>query len=138
MVVKLGDKVDIVWNLLYNTGINHEDREFGINLDDYYRVSFLFAWDRTPDNCKRFHRHKKDSGTIDINIKTKVPLKETVTVIFYATYSSDIIIQDGIVHVQNFKKIMWSSEMENLLELDNNFIGCYPYEKLLIIESKNN
>ena len=43
-----------------------------------------------------------DSGTIDINLKTKRPLTETVTVIFYATYSSDIVIEDGRVYVQNF------------------------------------
>ena len=33
---------------------------------------------------------------------------------------------------------MWSSEIESLLEIDNNFIGCYPYDKLPMIESKNN
>ena len=43
-----------------------------------------------------------ESGTIDINLKTKTPLKETVTVIVYATYSSDIVIEEGRVHVQNF------------------------------------
>ena len=40
--------------------------------------------------------------TIDINLKTKRPLTETVTVIVYATYSSDIGIEDGRVYVQNF------------------------------------
>ena len=89
-------------NFLYNRGINHEDREFGIYLDYYYGGSFLLAWDRTQDNCNRFHRHKMDSGTIDFKIKTEVPYKETVTVIFYATFSFDIFLQDEIVHVQNF------------------------------------
>ena len=72
------------------------------SLNDYYGGSFLLAWDRTPDKCNRYHRHKMDSGTIDVNIKTKQPLTETVTVIVYATYSSDIIIEDGRVYVQNF------------------------------------
>ena len=43
-----------------------------------------------------------DSGTIDVNIKSKQVLTETVTVIVYATYSSDIIIEDGKVHIQYF------------------------------------
>ena len=97
-----GDKVDMFANFLENTGVHTDDREFGISLEDYYGGSFLLAWDRTPDKCNRYHRHKMDSGTIDINIKTKQPLKDTVTVIVYATYSSDIVIEEGKVHVQNF------------------------------------
>ena len=97
-----GDKVDMFANFLENTGVHTDDREFGISLDDYYGGSFLIAWDRTPDKCNRYHRHKMESGTIDINLKTKTPLKETVTVIVYATYSSDIVIEEGRVHVQNF------------------------------------
>ena len=65
-------------------------------------VVFFWLGDRTPDKCNRYHRHKMDSGIIDINIKTKQPLTEKVTVIIYATYSSDIIIEDGRVYVQNF------------------------------------
>ena len=97
-----GDKVDMFANFLENTGVHMDNREFGISLNDYYGGSFLLAWDRTPDKCNIYHRHKMDSGTIDVNIKTKQVLTETVTVIVYATYSSDIIIQDGKVHVQNF------------------------------------
>ena len=44
------------------------------------------------------------SGTIDINIKTGTVLPETVTVIVYATYSSDIIIEDGRVLLTTFLK----------------------------------
>ena len=43
-----------------------------------------------------------DPGTIDVNIKTQKALTETVTVIVYGTYSSDIIIQDEEYHVKNF------------------------------------
>ena len=68
-------------HFLENTGVHTDDREFGISLDDYYGDSFLLAWDK----WNRYHRHKMDSGTIDINLKTKMPLNETVTVIVYAT-----------------------------------------------------
>ena len=102
MDVVEGDIADMFSNFLYNTGINVEDREFGVGIEDYYGGSFLLAWDRTPDDCNRFHRHIMDSGSIDINIQTKNPIQETVTVIVYATYSSDIIIQNGIVTMQAF------------------------------------
>ena len=42
------------------------------------------------------------SGIIDINIKTRTVLAETVTVIVYATYSSDIIIEDRPVYHTSF------------------------------------
>merc|ERR1711973_1025196 len=84
----------------------------------------------------RYHRHKMESGTIDINLKTKTPLKETVTVIVYATYSSDIVIEEGRVHVQNFK--MWDFEIEKILNIDTNFIRCFPHDKLPNIQNKLN
>ena len=42
------------------------------------------------------------SGTIDINIEKGTVLAETVSVIVYATYSSDIIIEDGLVWLTIF------------------------------------
>ena len=89
-------------NFLENTGVHMDDREFEISLNDYYGGSFLLAWDRTPDKCNRYHRHQIDSGTLNVYIKTKQALTETVTVIVYATYSSDIVIQVGKVHVKIF------------------------------------
>ena len=90
-----GDKADLYFNFLENTGVSSDDREFGISMDDYYGGSFILAFDRSTDKCNRFHRHIPDSGSMDINIKTKNPLAQSVTVIIYATYSSDIIIDDN-------------------------------------------
>ena len=89
-----GDKADLYFNFLENTGVSSDDREFGISMDDYYGGSFILAFDRSSDKCNRFHRHIPDSGSMDINIKTKNPISQSVTVIIYATYSSDLII-DG-------------------------------------------
>ena len=87
-----GDKVDLYASFLENTGVSTDDREFGISMSDFYGGSLLLVWDRSPDKCNRFHRHEMDSGSIDVNLKTKTPLTETVTVIIYATYSTDIQI----------------------------------------------
>ena len=83
-----GDKIDLYNSFLENTGVSaNEDREFGISLEAYYNGCFILAWDRTPDTCNHYHTHEMDSGSIDINLKTKTPLPNTVTVIIYATYS---------------------------------------------------
>jgi hypothetical protein len=89
-----GDKVDMYANFLENTGISTDDREFGITMEDYYGGSFMLVWDRTQDKCNRFHRHTTDTGSISINLKSRTALQQTVTVIIYATYSKDLII-DG-------------------------------------------
>ena len=91
-------------SFLDNTGVHTDDREFYISLEDYYGGSFLLTLDRAPDNCNRYQRHKMSSGTYDIHIKTEVVLSETVAVIVYATYSSDIIIEDGHVYHTTFQK----------------------------------
>ena len=69
-----GDKVDLYSSFLENTGLSTDDREFGISMSDFYGGSLLLVWDRSPDKCNRFH------------------LTETVTIIIYATYSTDIQI----------------------------------------------
>jgi hypothetical protein len=90
-----GDKANLYFNFLENTGVSTDDREFGVTMKDYYGGSLILAFDRSPDKCNRYHRHPYDSGSIDINIKTKVAISTPVTVIVYATYATDIIIDDG-------------------------------------------
>ena len=65
---------------------------------------FLLAFDRSKEKCNRYHRHPHDSGTIDINIRSRANLTSTVTVIIYATYSSEILIDDTdtVEVVKNF------------------------------------
>ena len=87
-----GDKADLFSSFLENTGVSTDDREFGISMDDYYGGCLLLVWDRSPDKCNRFHRHEMDSGAIDVNIKVNNSLTDTVTVIIYATYSTDLSI----------------------------------------------
>ena len=98
-----GDKADLYASFLENTGVSTDDREFGISMTDYYGGNLLLVWDRSPDKCNRFHRHEMDSGSIDVNLKTKTPLASTVTVIIYATYSTDIQIdEDNNVFINRF------------------------------------
>ena len=98
-----GDKADLYASFLENTGVSTDDREFGISMKDYYGGNLLLVWDRSPDKCNRFHRHEMDSGSIDVNLKIKAPLVNTVTVIIYATYSTDIQIdEDNNILINRF------------------------------------
>lgn len=102
--VSAGNYVDLYSDFLLNTGIANEDRDYGITESDYVGGCFLLAFDRSKEKCNRYHRHPHDSGTIDINIRSRANLTSTVTVIIYATYSSEILIDDTdtVEVVKNF------------------------------------
>ena len=89
---------------LLNTGIANEVRDFGISEADYIGGNFLLVFDRSKEKCNRYHRHKHDSGSIDINMRSHTDLPVVVTVIVYATYSSEIVIDDSsnVSIVKNF------------------------------------
>jgi hypothetical protein len=89
-----GDFIDLYSDFQLNTGIGNEDRDCGITEQDFIGGNFFFIFDRSMEKCNRFHRHPHDSGTIDINLRTSTNLPNTVTVIVYATYSSELIIDD--------------------------------------------
>ena len=99
-----GDYIDLYSDFLINIGIASEDRDCGISQDDFIGGSFFLVFDRSSDKCNRFHRHPADSGSIDINIRSKTNLANTVTVIVYATYSSEILIDDSntVIIKKNF------------------------------------
>ena len=102
--IDAGDYIDLYTDFLLNTGVDNEDRDFGITQSDYIGGNFFLVFDRSKDKCNRYHRHPHDSGTIDINIRTKEPLAKTIIVFVYATYSSEIIIDDSntVNIVKNF------------------------------------
>ena len=97
-----GDMADLYNSFLENVGVGIDDRECGITYDDFYGGSFLLVWDRTQDKCNRFHRHKQDSGSIDVHLKTRTALNKTVTIVIYATYSADLVFAGDNVITPNF------------------------------------
>ena len=64
----------------------------------------MIVFDRSKEKCNRFHRHPHDSGTIDVNIRSRENLTSTVTVVIYATYSSEIVMDNmnTVELVKNF------------------------------------
>ena len=93
--ISTGDYINLYSDFLLNLGIASEDRDCGISPSDFIGGNFLLVFDRSKEKCNRFHRHPHDSGSIDINIRTRTNLPATVTVLVYATYSSEIVIDDN-------------------------------------------
>ena len=88
-----GDTAKYYSDFLENCGVTNEDKEFGISEEDYYGGSFLTAFDRTVDGCNRYHRHEYDTGSIDVVMISSTATTETLTVLVYCGYSSDLIFQ---------------------------------------------
>ena len=96
------NKADCFSEFLDNVGVGTDDREFGVGIEDYYGGSFFLVFDRSADKCNRFHRHIPDSGTMDINLKLHSAHANNITVIVYATYSSDLEFNPKTLEVKKF------------------------------------
>ena len=101
--VSTGNYYQLYSDFLENTGISLEDRDLWIKPDDYVGGCFILAFDRNFDKCNRYHRHVPSSGIIDLNLRVKTPIDHTMSVLLYATYSSDLVIdKDYRVSVERF------------------------------------
>ena len=93
--ISAGNYVNLYTDFLLNTGISNEDRDCGLHEGDFLGGSFFLIFDRSKDKCNRFHRHLSDAGSLDVSIRTRTSLAQTVTVLVYATYSSEIVVDDA-------------------------------------------
>jgi hypothetical protein len=75
-----------------NLGIHHDDAGNFISAKYYKNGCTLFAFDLTPDRCNGFHFHPTATGTIDLEVKLKNTLTDTVTIMAFATYNAIISI----------------------------------------------
>ena len=101
--ISTGDYITLYSDFLENTGVSTDDRDIFIQPKDFIGGNFLLCYDRGKDKCNRFHRHHTDSGTIDINLRVKSNINETVVVIVYCTYSSELLIDErGNVTLESF------------------------------------
>ena len=76
---------------LDNIGLHNKDT-VGITLEDFKSHSCFFPYDLSPDLCNAYYSHGTKQGTIDVSLSFKAPLKENVTVLFYATFDEAVTI----------------------------------------------
>ena len=82
---------------------NLDDRDIGINLNDYLGGCFIVGFDRTIDKCNRFHTHTTTGGIIDLHLKLHTNLENSIRVIVYSSYSSYLTFDKNYnVYTQSF------------------------------------
>ena len=79
-------------DFLENIGISNDNKEIGLNLENYYGGNFLIAFDRSPDKSNRYRPFMTEGGIMDINLHLRTPTTEVLTLIIYATYTDIISI----------------------------------------------
>ena len=79
------------YNSLFSTlGVRFDNWENGLTVDDYIHGSTLFGFNLTSHDCSSGNSHR--TGSVDLNIRFSDALTSTVSIIFYAEYSNNIII----------------------------------------------
>lgn len=76
---------------LNNTGLKN-DQTNGINFKEFGTNSCFFCYDLSPDLCNGFYKHGLETGTIDINLSFSKALAKNHTLLFYASYDEQILI----------------------------------------------
>ena len=82
------------FHLFVNTGATLPHRGMLISPEDFCKTHTIWVFDLSHDGCNRTHLHKAQSGTLELDIAWKNPLKEAVTLIIYCSY-------DQLIEVTN-------------------------------------
>ena len=85
-----GHVLECYETLFHALGCGYEDWENDITLEQYINGFTLFAFNLAADNCP--HNNSSVSGTVDISLRFRTALSETVSVVFYAQYENSIFI----------------------------------------------
>jgi len=75
-----------------NIGINHTNNPCLIKYEDFLEGATIIPFDLTPDKCALYHAHKKETGTIELDIKFSTPLPSGITVLALCNYSDRLYI----------------------------------------------
>lgn len=76
---------------LDNIGLkNHQTN--GITMQEFASNSCFFCYDMSPDQCNGYYKHGLETGTIDIHIGFSNALTKNHTLLFFASYDEQILI----------------------------------------------
>lgn len=78
------------WSL-DNSGLKH-DQTNGITMEEFKQNSCLWHYDLSPDQCNSYYKHGMETGTIDIHIGFSKALTKNHTLMLYASYDEQILI----------------------------------------------
>ena len=83
------------WSL-DNSGLK-QDQTNGITMAEFGENSCLWHYDLSPDQCNNYYLHGMESGTIDIHIGFSAALTKNHTLMFYASYDEQVLIDKNRV-----------------------------------------
>jgi hypothetical protein len=81
-------------DLFDHTGILHNDLGTMITPDYYMGGMFFVPLDFSPDLCNGRHFHPTKTGVIDLELRFRVPLPKSITVIMYAVFNCVVVLDN--------------------------------------------
>lgn len=81
-------------SIFTGTGIHHENESLSITPQLFKQGCTLFVWDLTPDLCGSDHLHPRKQGTLNLELRWKEALSETINVIIYSSFQNHISINN--------------------------------------------
>ena len=82
--------IDAYQTLFSGLGVEFDDFDNAIDYDLYKNGCCLYAFNLTPDNCP--HNAIGNNGSLDLSVRFKSSLTETITLVCYAQYQNNIFI----------------------------------------------
>jgi len=76
---------------LNNTGLKTFQTS-GVTIEEYARNMCFFCYDLSPDLCNGYYKHGLETGSIDINLSFSKALTKNHTLLFFASYDEQILI----------------------------------------------
>lgn len=76
---------------LNNIGLKN-DQTNGITFKEFGVNSCFFCYDLSPDLCNGYYKHGLETGTIDMNLSFSKALTKNHTLLFFASYDEQILI----------------------------------------------
>jgi hypothetical protein len=69
----------------------------GITMEEFASNSCFFAFDLSPDQCNGYYKHGLETGNIDIQVGFKAALAKNHTLMLYASYDEQVLIDKNRV-----------------------------------------
>ena len=81
---------------LNNTGLKNYQTS-GVTYEEFGANSCFFCYDLSPDLCNGYYKHGLEMGTIDLHISFSKALTKNHTLLFYASYDEQVLIDKNRV-----------------------------------------
>ena len=82
------------YSLFSGTGIHHDNESLSITKEMFKSGYMVLIYDTTPDLCNGEHIHPRKQGTLNLELRWKEALPDTINVLIYASFQNSISISN--------------------------------------------